>query len=215
MFVPFVLVTSLVIIGMTVSGVYDAGNEVVRKGISPLAASESLAGIMGANLGRIIFDLGLIGMTCGAISTHMVVCGFTACEMFGLEYTAKRYRLFTLIPAIGMLGVLWDIKQVIWFPVVASAFCFTLLPIAYLIFLIMNNKRSYIGDAVGSGMKRVVFNILLVVALTVATIGSAIKFKGGVIDKLINFFSDDTKAAAAAPAEPVTKEQPEEEPEEK
>jgi len=85
MFLPFVLVTSLIIVSMSVTGVYDPANEVVRKGISPLAASGALAGVMGEHLGRIIFDLGFIGMTCGAISTHMVVCGFTLCEMFGLE----------------------------------------------------------------------------------------------------------------------------------
>ena len=107
--------------------------------------------MLGATLGRIIFDLGLIAMTCGAISTHMVVCGFTVCEMFGLEYTAERFRMFALVPAIGMLGVVT--KTPLWFPVAASAVCFTMLPIAYMVFLIMNNKRSYIGDAVGTGVE--------------------------------------------------------------
>ena len=199
MFVPFVLVTSLVMIAMTVSGVFQPDQEHVRVGMSPLSASASLTDVMGPTLGRVVFDLGLLGMTCGAISVHMVVCGFTVCEMFGLEYTVKRYRMFTLVPAVGMLGVIFNIKSVIWFPIVASAFCFTLLPIAYVIFLILNNKRSYIGDAVGSGAKRVVFNVLLVIALTVATVGSAIKFKGGVIDKIAKFFEKDKAAAVAEP----------------
>ena len=200
MFLPFFLVTSLVILGMTISGVYDPANEVVRKGMSPLTASASLADVMGAKLGRIVFDLGLVGMTCGAISAHMVVCGFTVCEMLGLEYTVRRYRLCTLVPAIGILGVIWNIKTVIWFPIAASAVCFTMLPIAYLIFLIMNNKRSYIGGAVGRGAGRVVFNAILVVALTVATVGSAIKFKGGVIDKIRAVLQE--KSPSAAPADP-------------
>jgi len=50
----------------------------------------------------------------------------------------------------------------------------------------MNNKRSYLGDAVGSGFRRFAFNAVLVVALAVATIGAVIKIKGGVIDKLIS-----------------------------
>ena len=112
----------------------------------------------------------------------MVVCGFTFCEMLGLEYTKIRFRIFALAPTIGILGVVT--KLPFWFPVAASAVCFAMLPIAYVAFLIMNNKRSYIGDAVGRGWRRVLFNLILVVALAVATIGSLIKLKGGVYDKL-------------------------------
>jgi len=201
MFVPFVLVTSLVIIAMTVSGVYSPDKEFVQAGMSPLAASASLADVMGAKLGRVVFDLGLLGMTCGAISVHMVVCGFTVCEMFGLEYTAKRYRMFTLVPAIGMLGVVFNIGSVIWFPIVASAFCFILLPIAYVIFLILNNKRSYIGDAVGHGAGRVAFNLILVVALAVATVGSAIGFNKKVINPIKKML--EPPAAEEVSAEPA------------
>ncbi|TWU41378.1 manganese transport protein MntH [Novipirellula aureliae] len=184
MFLPFVLVTSLVIIAMKVGGVYD-GADVVNTTIKPLGAARALGGVLGENAGRVIFDLGLIGMTCGAISTHMVVCGFTFCEMLGLEQTKTRFRMFALVPAIGLLGVISSLP--IWFPVAASAVCFTMLPIAYLTFLIMNNKRSYIGDAVGSGVPRFLFNMILIVALAVATIGSGIKIYSNVI---LFFFGD-------------------------
>ncbi len=204
MFLPFVLVTSLVIIAMTVSGVYKpglVGGDFVHVGMSPLDASGSLAGVMGDKLGRVVFDLGLFGMTCGAISVHMVVCGFTVCEMFGLEYTRKRYRMFTLVPVVGILGVMVNIKAVVWFPIVASAFCFTLLPIAYIIFLILNNKKSYIGAAVGSGPRRVVFNVLLVVALAVATIGSAIGLYKGVFKPIKKMIDPPPAEASPEPGE--------------
>jgi hypothetical protein len=48
----------------------------------------------------------------------------------------------------------------------------------------MNNKRSYIGDAVGHGIGRLLFNLVLVVALAVATIGSLIQIKKRVVDPL-------------------------------
>jgi hypothetical protein len=147
-----------------------------------VAAAVSLSGVLGTDAGRIVFDLGLMAMTCSAISTHMVVCGFTLCEMLGLEYTKTRFRLFALAPSIGLLGVVT--KLPFWFPVAASALCFALLPIAYLTFLIMNNKRSYIGDAVGRGWRRVAFNAVLVIALGMATIGSLIQIKGRVVDTL-------------------------------
>ncbi len=194
MFIPFVLVTSLVIIAMA-NTIYMPGLG-VRMGLKPVEAAQSLASVMGSKVGRIVFDLGFIGMTCGAISTHMVVCGFTVCEMFGLEYTTTRYRLFTLVPAIGLLGVVTTTPM--WLPVAASAICLTMLPIAYITFFILNNKRSYIGDAVGHGLPRLVFNLVLLVAIAVATIGAAIKFKGGVIDKIPQLFSKPQAAAMQA-----------------
>lgn len=198
MFIPFVLVTSLMMLAMTVTGVYD-GTDAVKTGMGALDASKALTGVMGVSLGRIIFDLGFIGMTCGAISTHMVVCGFTFCEMFNLEYTVWRYRLFTLIPAIGYLGVVT--KTPMWFPIAASAVCFTMLPIAYVMFLVLNNKRKYIGDAVGKGFGRFIFNILLIVALTVATIGAVIGLNKRVVKPIKGMFSGEDKPAATAPAD--------------
>jgi Mn2+/Fe2+ NRAMP family transporter len=108
LFVPYVILTSLIIIGMA-STVHNAaaGYGTVLPGnptpadLKPIQAAQALAGLLGSSLGRIVFDLGFIGMACGAISAHMVCCGFTVCEMFKLEYTPARYKMFTLVPAEG------------------------------------------------------------------------------------------------------------------
>ena len=197
MFVPFVLVTSLIMIAMTVGGVYPYADDISK--LKPLEASKALVGVIGPS-GRVIFDLGLIGMSCGAISAHMVVCGFTVCEMFKLDYTKWRFRLFAMVPSIGFFGVLINLP--FWLPVAASAVCFTMLPIAYLIFFIMNNKRSYIGDAVGKGFPRLLFNLILLIAVLTATIGACIAIK----QKVIKPIQDNMKPKAAveqkaAPAE--------------
>jgi len=189
LFVPYVVLTSLIIIGMATT-VHDvgAGYGTVLAGdptpatLRPIQAAQALSGVLGSSLGRIVFDLGFMGMACGAISAHMVCCGFTVCEMLGLEYTPKRYRMFTLVPAIGVLGVM--IQSPIWLPVLASAIAFTMLPIAYIGFLVLNNKRRYLGDAVGRGWKRWAFNSVLLVAVLMSVVGSAIKIKTGVWDKL-------------------------------
>ena len=188
MFLPFVVITSLVMIGMTVSGVYT-GEDVVNRAISPLAAAAALeGGFISQRLATIIFCAGLIGMACGAIAAHMTCCGFVLNEMLGWEPTTWRFRLFALTPAIGIFGVIAPLP--IWFPVVASAIALTMLPIAYLTFLILNNRRSYIGDAVGKGLKRTVFNTLLVIALLVAIIGSTTEINRRVITPLADrFFS--------------------------
>jgi len=210
MFMPFTIVTSLVMIAMTVTGVYP-GQDLLREGLKPVDAAGSLSGVLGEHAGRIVFDLGLIAMTCTAISTHMVVCGFTLCEMFGLEYTKTRFRLFALAPTIGILGVVTQLP--FWFPVAASAICFAMLPVAYLMFLILNNKRSYIGDAVGKGFGRVVFNVILVVALAMATVGSIIQIKTRVFDnkdvrKFLGWETASQVEETPADAAPVDDDQP-------
>ncbi len=197
MFLPFALVTSLVIVAMTITGVYD-GQDTLREGMKPIAAAASLHGLLGKNVGRIVFDLGLIGMTCTAISTHMVVCGFTFCEMFGLNYTKTLFRIFALVPAIGLFGVV--AKLPFWFPVAASAVCFAMLPIAYLLFYLLNNKEKYLGDGMMKWPKRELFNILLVIALVMSVIGSIIQINNKVVKKL---FGQSAKASAATPAVPA------------
>jgi hypothetical protein len=56
--------------------------------------------------------------------------------------------------------------------------------VAYIGFFILQNKRSYLGDAVGKGARRIAYNIVLLAAVVLAVVGSAIKIKSGVIDKL-------------------------------
>jgi Mn2+/Fe2+ NRAMP family transporter len=182
LFLPYVILTSLIIIGMAATVHGNLGEGVTTANFKPIDAAQSLAVVLGGSVGRIVFDLGFMGMACGAISAHMVCCGFTVCEMFGLEYTPKRYRMFTLVPAIGILGVM--IKSPIWLPVIASALAFTMLPIAYVSFFVLNNKRSYLGEAVGKGWKRAVVNAVLLVAVILSLVGAAIKIKGGVVDKI-------------------------------
>jgi hypothetical protein len=50
-----------------------------------------------------------------------------------------------------------------------------MMPIAYIAFFILQNKRSYLGDAVNKGLKGAVWNILLLVAILVVAIGAVVK----------------------------------------
>ena len=198
MFTPFVLVTSLVIIAMANTVYAPAAVEAVRDRLQPVDAARSLTAVFQSeSLGRVIFDLGFIGMTCGAISAQMVACGFTLCEMLGLRYSAWRYRLSTLLPCVGLLGAAF--KTPMWLPIAASAVCLTLLPIAYIAFFAMNNKRSYLGDAVGYGWRRALFNAVLLVAIAVTTLGAAIKIKTGVVDKVFPATTPSASPATVAP----------------
>jgi hypothetical protein len=63
----------------------------------------------------------------------------------------------------------------------------------------MSNKRSYIGDAVGQGVGRLVYNVLLVIALLVATIGSVIQINSRAVKPLMSRFASTQSAAPAVP----------------
>ncbi|MHB8897609.1 MAG: divalent metal cation transporter, partial [Thermoguttaceae bacterium] len=195
MFLPFTIVTSLIMLAMTVTGVYT-GEDVLRSTMGPIDAAPSLQGILGKYAGRIVFDLGLMAMTCSAVSTHMVVCGFTCCEMLGLEYTKARFRLFAMVPAIGIFGVVTTLP--FWFPVAASAICFTLLPIAYLLFYLLNNKESYLGEGMMKWPRREFFNLVLVVALLVSVVGAVIQISKAAQNKDLHKFLDKKMGWSAA-----------------
>jgi len=195
MFVPYTIVTSLIIIAMA-NTIYE-GKDTVRFGLQPVQAAAAFSTLMHSNLGRVILDLGFLAMTCGAISTHMVVCGFTVCEMLGLQYTRARFRLFSLTPAIGILGAGMGLP--FWAPILASAICLTMLPIVYLTIFVMVNKKRYLGDAVGSGPVRWLFNLLLLAAITVTTIGTAVQIKVRVVDPLRKWLNPPAAAQSAAP----------------
>ncbi len=196
MFLPFVLVSSLIIIAMA-NTMFDPENPGLRHGLTAVEASQGLSGILGGYLARIVFNLGFLGMACSTIATHMVVCGFTFPEMCGLKYTTRRYRLFTLVPAIGVFGV--ALPSPFFLPIITSAIAFTMLPIAYIAFFLLNNKRSYIGEAVGRGWKRGVWNVLMIAAIVVACTGSATLIKTRVIDPVRNWISPIEKVEEPVP----------------
>jgi len=198
MLVPYTIVTSLIIIAMA-NTIYE-GKDTVRFGLQPVQAAAAFSTLMHSNLGRVILDLGFLAMTCGAISTHMVVCGFTMCEMLELQYTRARFRLFSLTPAIGILGAGMGLP--FWMPILASAICLTMLPIVYLAIFVMVNKKRYLGEAVGSGPVRWLFNLLLLAAITVTTIGTAVQIKVRVVEPLRKWLNPPAAAQPAGPNQP-------------
>ena len=205
MFLPFVVVTSLIMIGMTVSGIYDMDNtrnlkDVVLSDINPLMAATALqSSFISERAAIIIFCGGLFGMTFGAISAHMTCCGFVVCEMLGLKQTTTKFRIFALTPSIGVFGVVFSLP--LWFPIATSAVCLTMLPIAYLIFLVVNNRRQYIGNAVGKGPKRWIFNCMLVLALILVSIGATVSFKKNVIDGIHKAVAEQAPAVTESISE--------------
>jgi len=168
MFVPFVLTTGLVIIAcantLHVQGIR------VREAVD---AAHALAPVAGVAAGRVIFSLGVIGMCFTTLTIEMVICGFVLSEMLGFEPSGWRYRAATMVANIGILGAFSPLP--FWLPVLASSVALVMMPIAYVAFFILQNKRSYLGDGVPRGAKAAVWNVLLLLAVLVVAAGAVVK----------------------------------------
>ena len=75
---------------------------------------------------------------------------------------------------IGILGAFYAMP--FWLPVLTSSFNLIMLPIAYICFFILQNRRDYMGDrvnyktAMGS-----VWNVFMLIAIIVVTLGGMAK----------------------------------------
>ena len=161
---PYLLVTGLISIAAAVS-LYD-GESPIQNRLAPAQAGAMFAAVgLGDVIGRLIFPLGVLGMATGSLVMHMLTCGAAAMEMFGLEEESLGYRLACLIPTPAVLGVfLWSaMGPYVILP--TSAFCGFLLPIAYIGWLVLNNRSSYLGDDTPRGSKAVLSNAAMVICV--------------------------------------------------
>jgi len=176
MLLPFCIATSLMVIA-TGCTIYDPVQ--FASGSTKLSPTAAAAMLESAGLSmffsRIVFGLGIVGMALSSITMHMLICGFAACEIFGVEPGGWRYRLACLLPAPGFVGViLWtDIGP--WIAIPTSAICGLMLPIAFIAFFILNNSRRYLGEDKPSGAKAVAWNIAMLVSI-IATVASIVYY---------------------------------------
>lgn len=149
MFVPYVLATSLMVLA-TEATLFESG-EFTGTNLRPVDAAQSLALAIGPELGRVVFNLGCIGMAFSSITLHMVCTGFVCVELFDWEVGSGRHRLAMLIPAPGVLGSVFWSDIAVWVAVPTNILCGFLLPIAYLGFIRLQTKRAYLGADLPGG----------------------------------------------------------------
>jgi len=169
MFLPFVLATSLVVIA--------TANTLNRQGIEVQGAidlAHILEPIIGLTLSRIVFTLGIFSMCLTTMIIEMLICGFVLSEMFHFELHGRAYKLATMGANIGILGAFYSMP--FWLPVLTSSFNLIMLPIAYICFFILQNRRDYMGDRVNrkTAMGNV-WNVFMLIAIIVVTLGGLAK----------------------------------------
>jgi Mn2+/Fe2+ NRAMP family transporter len=176
MLLPFCVATSLMVIA-TGCTIYNP--EQFATGSTSLSPVDTAAMLESAGLNmffsRIVFGLGIVAMALSSITMHMLICGFAACEIFGVEPGSWRYRLACLIPAPGMAGVvLWEYVGP-WIAIPTSAICGLMLPIAFIAFFILNNSKEYLGEDKPRGVKAAAWNVAMLVSIG-ATLASIVYY---------------------------------------
>ena len=133
------------------------------------ALSASLEPVFGGRaFADIVFGLGVLGMACSTITLLMLVSGFVWCEILNVPATGWSFRLGSLLPCLGALGPFVWTGAKVYLAVPTSVFGLTLLPVAYLTFLLLMNRRELLGDAMPTGGRRVAVNAVLGLATAVA-----------------------------------------------
>lgn len=168
MFVPFVLATSLVTIA--------CANTLHAQGLrvqNAVDAAHALAPAVGVTAGRVVFSLGVLSMCFTTMVIEMLLAGFVLSEMFRFELHGPVYKAATMVANIGVLGAFTAMP--FWVPVAASSFNLLMMPVAYVGYFILQNRRSYLGEDVNRGAKGAVWNALLVAAILVVAAGAAAK----------------------------------------
>jgi hypothetical protein len=136
--------------------------------------AKALRPFTGDFFGDVIFGIGVLGMTLSTITILMLISGFVICELLGLPPTGWPHRLGTLAAATGALGPFFWSKAAFWLAVPTSVFGLILLPIAYWTFFLLMNSRSLLGDERPRGTARLIWNVLMITAASIATVASLI-----------------------------------------
>lgn len=177
LFVPFVFATSLISIASaaTLHGTFDLSGDMKPQAVDLAIALEPLAGEKASHF---VFGLGILGMTVSTITLLMLVCGFIVSELAGGR-SRKPFVVGAFLPAVGVLGpVVWT-RYGFWMAVPVSNVTYFLMPIAYLTFMILMNRRAFLREEMPSGIKRVAWNAAMGMVLLIVAFGGCYKFHFG------------------------------------
>lgn len=189
LFIPYVLATSFIIIASAnmLHPIYAAAVPGQLKPPGAVDLARALEPVAGPVFSHWIFGLGILGMTLSTIPLLMLVCGFIAVEVLGISPNGWGYRLATLLPAPAFLApVLWG-KLEFWLAVPTSIFGFFLLPIAYISFLVLQNRKDYLGADRPEGRSRLLWNTAMGLAVLVVTGGGIYEVARRLPDWLAKF----------------------------
>lgn len=133
--------------------------------------AQSLEPFLGKNA-QMIFGIGVLAMALSTLLVHMIMNGYAISEALNRIGNAKVFILGASLPAIaGFLSpILWDSGAKAALQIPAAIIATTLLPIAYLGFLLLMNSRSALGENLPK--RRMGINILMLICTALASFAS-------------------------------------------
>jgi Mn2+/Fe2+ NRAMP family transporter len=134
--------------------------------------AEALAPLTGSFLAQFVFGLGVLGMGISAATMLMTINGLCLCELLNRPLKGWTQRIGSLIVSVGALAAIFWTRPAPWLAMPTSVFCIILLPIAYIAFLLLMNQKAMLGENMPQGGKRILWNVLMVIATAIATLVS-------------------------------------------
>ncbi len=165
LFVPYVLAVSLVVIAMANTVHLDAAFSGRR--LSPIEAAQCFTGLLGDTAGRVMFDLGILGMVLTTVTMHMVCAGFACSRLLGLPFGSVGHRLAMLLPAPGVFGAVWWGDIGVYVAVPTSILCGLLLPVVYVGIWKLHRSDAYLGSDRPRGWRAAAWSAGMTSALVV------------------------------------------------
>jgi len=151
-----------------------------------LQLADALKPFAGDRFSQIIFGVGVFGMALSTIIILMLINGFTFCEIFNRPGSRAVHMTGAVVAGVaGMMGplYLWKGASQAALAIPTSVIGGSMIPIAYFTFLLLMNSRKILGESMPRGGRRLLWNLLMLVATVVGTAGSIWvllgKFRGG------------------------------------
>jgi Mn2+/Fe2+ NRAMP family transporter len=134
--------------------------------------ADTLTPLTGPVIAQYVFGLGVIGMAMSAATMLMTINGLCFCELLGRPPRGWTQRFGSLMVSVGALGPFFWKDAAPYLAVPTSVFAMVLLPIAYFAFFLLMNQKSFLGENMPIGAKRILWNILMALAAGAASFGS-------------------------------------------
>ena len=134
--------------------------------------ADTLAPLTGPVIAQYVFGLGVMGMAMGAATMLMTINGLCFCELLGRAPRGWTQRIGSLMVSVGALGPFFWKEAAPWLAVPTSVFAMVLLPIAYFAFFLLMNQKTFMGNNMPTGGKRILWNVLMAMAAGAAAFGS-------------------------------------------
>ncbi len=134
--------------------------------------SETLAPLLGDDVARYVFGLGVLGMAINAVLMNMLICGLCFAEILGKGTNAKWHLVGSSIIALSAIASIFFKGAKMWLVIHAGVIAMVLLPIAYAAFLVIMNSEKILGKERPNGFKRLVWNVLMCCSVAASSIAS-------------------------------------------